>query len=140
MPNIIKITEATTLAFHTMFYLFLRHDQLVPTKEIASKFGFSENHLAKILQRLVKAGFIDSIRGPKGGFKLKSDSTHISLLQIYEIIEGPLILDDCLLAKKVCKGDRCILDHLLKSLNKQFADYLADTKLTDLKNIVEVDF
>jgi DNA-binding IscR family transcriptional regulator len=64
MSNVIKISEATTLALHTMFYLYLKKDQLVSTKEIAAMFGFSENHLAKVLQRLVKVGYVASIRGP----------------------------------------------------------------------------
>ena len=137
MHSIIKISEAATLALHTMYFLSITTDRLVSTKEIATTFSISENHLAKVLQRLAKTGLVDSIRGPKGGFNLSKSSDEITLLQIYEAIEGPLELSDCLLDKPICGGgDSCVIfNGLLDLLNKQVKDYMGQKKLSELRNL-----
>ncbi|EKE04714.1 MAG: transcriptional regulator, BadM/Rrf2 family [uncultured bacterium] len=137
MHSIIKISEAATLALHTMYFLSITTDRLVSTKEIATTFSISENHLAKVLQRLAKTGLVDSIRGPKGGFNLGKSSDEITLLQIYEAIEGPLELSDCLLDKPICGGgDNCVIfNGLLDLLNKQVKDYMGQKKLSELRNL-----
>lgn len=137
MQSIIKISEAATMALHTMYFLSINPDRLISTKEIASTFNISENHLAKVLQRLVKSGLINSIRGPKGGFSLAKKSEDITLLEIYETTEGPLILSDCLLYKPICDGGKhCIIfNGLIEQINNQVKDYLQQKKLSELENL-----
>jgi len=136
---VVKISDASVLAFHTMLYLSSYQDRLVSTKEIANKYHVSENHLAKVLQRLVKVGLVDSIRGPKGGFKLGRDAGEISLIEIYEIMDGPIGMYDCLLDESSCGGgNSCLIfNGLLGSINHQFKDYLSNKKLSDLQTLYE---
>ena len=70
MSSVLKISDAATLALHTAVLLADRTEGPLTTKEIALTFGISEAHLAKVLQRLAKAGIVHSGRGPKGGFLL----------------------------------------------------------------------
>ncbi|OGI03343.1 MAG: hypothetical protein A2104_10330 [Candidatus Melainabacteria bacterium GWF2_32_7] len=137
MQGVIKISEAATLALHTMYFLSISTNRLVSTKEIASTFTISENHLAKVLQRLVKVGLVESIRGPKGGFSLAKNSDNITLLEIYEAIEGTLEMSDCLLNEPICGGgDNCIIfGGLLDKINKQVKDYMEQKKLSELRNL-----
>jgi Rrf2 family protein len=51
--------------------------------------------LAKVLQALSKNGMIESHNGPKGGYLLARNASHITIAQILESIEGPLGLTDC---------------------------------------------
>ena|SRR3989339_1294278 len=133
----LRISEASALALHTMYYLSTHTDGLVSTKEIASTFNISENHLAKVLQRLVKVRLVDSIRGPKGGFNLAKDSQKITLLDIFEAIEGRAELDDCLLHQSVCGGGKeCVLfNGLIEEMNSQIQEHMKNKKLSDLKNL-----
>lgn len=125
MATILKFSEAVSIAFHTMSYLTKNIDRLVGTKEIADSLKVSENHLSKVLQRLVKAGFLESIRGPKGGFVIKDKKNKISLLEVYEAVDGPLKLSNCLLGNSVCNNDdNCLFGNLINDINKQIKDYL----------------
>ena len=78
MPTMLKISEAATLALHTAFFLVTNPDRRLTTREMASTMGASEAHLSKVLQRLVHAGLVESVRGPKGGFAPVS-YTHLTL-------------------------------------------------------------
>ena len=63
----------------------------------------------------------------------------ITLLDIYESIEGPLNADDCLLETRICGGKSCIFKGLLHDVNRQFKDYLKNTTLSKIKNVMGSD-
>ncbi|MEA1997515.1 MAG: Rrf2 family transcriptional regulator [Gemmatimonadota bacterium] len=128
----IKLSEAASLALHTMVYLSANPGKQVSTREIAGDLKVSEAHLSKVLQRLCRSGLVNSVRGPKGGFTVITGYGEISLLEIYESIEGPLTDRSCLLASPVCNNGKCIFGSLLGDVSKQFRDYLSITKLTNL--------
>lgn len=130
MTSILKISEAASLAFHAMIILAQNNDKLISVKQIASNLEVSANHLSKVLQRLAKAGFIESIKGYNGGFKLSASAKSITLLQIYELFDGKLKDSSCLLSNKKCQGD-CFLGDLVVSINKQVKERFEKTKLAD---------
>jgi Rrf2 family protein len=130
-----KISEAASLALHTMVYLAAHKGRIVTTHEIAEELGVSKDHLSKVLQHLAKAGYVKSTRGPKGGFEIGPNGDAVSLLRIYELIEGPIRRTECLLKSKVCKGDNCILGGLVRKIDEEFEDYLSRTKISDLAEI-----
>lgn len=134
MANVLKISEALSLALHSMAFLMANHDRLVPTREIASMLGVSEHHLSKVLQRLSHAGLVRSVRGPGGGARLGRDGNSITLLDIYETVEGPLSPSKCLFAAPACNGGMCILGGLLENVNREVITYLKNTRLSELEH------
>jgi len=138
MASVLKISEATSLAFHAMGILAQNPKKMFSTKEIASFINASEAHLAKVLQRLAKAGLIESVRGPKGGFTVRDGAANTSLLEIYETIDGPLDQNNCLLGPPICQGKGCILGGLLSSVNQEVKRYLSETRLSDLEKVFEI--
>jgi len=135
MPGALKMAEATTLALHTMVYLAANTELPASAKEMAARFNASEAHLAKVLQRLGKVGLVHSTRGPHGGFTLAKDPAEITLLDVYEAIEGPLKVTGCLFDPPVCAGGACILGGLAFSVNKQVRDHLLNTRLSGLTDL-----
>ena len=81
--SIIKISEAASIAFHALLELVKTQDKLLSVKEIAARLEVSANHLSKIMQRLNKAGFIESIKGFNGGFRLSIDPKNLTFLEVY---------------------------------------------------------
>ena len=131
MTHVLKISDAANLAFHAMVFLAANSGRLVSNHGIATALNVSENHLSKVLQRLAKDGFVKSIRGPKGGFALEKPADQITLLDIFQIIDGPLASSNCLFGNPLCNGN-CILGELLKTMNKQVEDYFSTTKISEL--------
>ena len=137
MSSMLKISEAASLAMHGMAFLASNSDRAVSTREIASRFHASEAHLSKVLQRLTRAGLVKSIRGPKGGFMAGKPADEITLLDVYESIEGPLVPCECLFSIPVCGDNGCILGGILVTVDRQIREYLAGTKLSDLANHIK---
>ncbi len=135
MSSVLKISEAASLAMHAMAVLASRPKGRVSTAELASTLDVSEAHLAKVLQRLGKAGLVRSARGPKGGFGLIDSRRDVTLLEVYEAIDGPFRPDGCLLGQKMCRGAKCMLGYLVRSVNRSVKNRLADTKVGELTGV-----
>jgi Rrf2 family protein len=133
----LRVSEAAALALHAAVFLAVNEDRVIPTAEIAEMFKASDAHLSKVLQRLHKAGLVSSTRGPKGGFQIARPADEITLLQVYETIEGKLSDTECLFDAPVCDGEQCILGDLLKKVNSQVREYMANTRLGELAEAFE---
>jgi Rrf2 family protein len=131
MSGLLKISEAAVLAIHTAALLGVERGRVLTTREIASFLKASEAHLSKVLQRLAKSGFVTSVRGPKGGFMLSGPPEEITLLEIYEAIDGPLGDTRCLLGAPVCDG-HCIMGDVLCEVNRLVARRLSETKIAEV--------
>lgn len=68
-----------------------KSEKVVLSQDIAKKYDIPLEYLLKILQLLVKANILISKRGPHGGFRLSRPAQNISVLQIIEAIDGPMI-------------------------------------------------
>lgn len=133
MSTVVHISEAASLAFHSMGLLAKHPSEHLTTKRIARETGASHAHLSKVLQRLAKSGLVKSTPGPRGGFTLAKPADQITLLDVYEAIEGPIEMPSCYLGKKDCLLGSCLFNGFVSSTTAQFRDYLAGKRLTDLK-------
>lgn len=130
MSRIITISEASSIAIHSMVLIAAAKENLNVVK-IAERTGSSKHHVAKILQRLVKEGYLTSNRGPAGGFALRLLPEDISLLDVYETIEGKLSETSCPLEHPVCPFDKCLMGGIVTKMTREFKKYMAEQKLSD---------
>ncbi|MCX6357717.1 MAG: Rrf2 family transcriptional regulator [Candidatus Aureabacteria bacterium] len=135
MARLIRISEASALGLHVMVLMAGAREKPLPTGAAASRLGVSGAHLSKVLQRLGRAGLVKSIRGPEGGFTLAKKSGAISLLDVYEAIEGRCEKSACLFGAPACGGTRCILGGVLEKADGAMRAYLGNTTLADLAGI-----
>jgi Rrf2 family protein len=130
MSKIITLSEAASIGMHAMV-LIARADGNMNVNKIADMTGASRNHLAKVMQRMVKDKYVKSTRGPTGGFKLIKPANKITILNIYESIEGKIEESACPLERPICPFNNCMMGSVIFDLTKQFKDYLTEHKLSD---------
>jgi Rrf2 family protein len=128
MSKFFNISEAASIGIHSMV-LIAKSDKRLNVTKISEIMDFSRHHVAKVMQRLAKAGMVSSTRGPAGGFVLAKDSEDITLLHIYEAIEGPIDDTDCPLGYKNCPFNKCLLDEVAANINKTFKEHLQSHSL-----------
>lgn len=130
MSQIIALSEAATIGLHSMV-LIARSNDVINVGQISEAIQSSRHHVAKIMQRLVKDGYISSNRGPNGGFKLRKEPQEISLLSIYESIEGKFEVQSCPGDKAICPFGNCIMGDLSHRLSFELREYLSKKTLNE---------
>ena len=130
MAKLVHLSEAASLALHAMV-LIAQKQRNVNVNMLAEEMGASRNHLAKVMQQLVRFQFLKSVRGPSGGFTLGKDASDISILDIYEAIEGKIETPECPLDRPICPFDRCLMGGLIKDVTLQFRDHFKSQTLQD---------
>ncbi len=131
VSKILNISEAATIALHSMG-LIARSKKLVNAQEVADITGFSKNHISKILQQLVKNGYLNSTRGPKGGFLISEKAKKTSMMEIYNLIEGEIVESSCHHSCDSCPFDTCIFGGLEQKFSNEFRRYLMNKKVSDI--------
>ncbi|MDD3840649.1 MAG: Rrf2 family transcriptional regulator [Clostridia bacterium] len=139
LANIFHMSEMVSLALHSILIIAAKDKQLVNAKKISEIIGASEAHLAKTLQQLVKAGYIRSVRGPKGGFTLLKEASEITLLDIYQAIEGPIRVEGCPMNCEKCAFKTCIFGGIPEKLNQEFRQYMMSKRVSDFKGNLKYD-
>lgn len=108
VSHLINMTEGAYLAMHGLAKIAQKQPERLTVKHLAQELDASQAHLAKVFQKLSKAGLVTSVRGPSGGFVLNKEADRINFLEIYEIMEGKVQLNACPLGKAKCAFDKCI--------------------------------
>jgi Rrf2 family protein len=68
---------------------------VVSAREMAERHDLPLELLAKVLQRLVQRGLLTSVQGINGGYRLARPAAEVSVAQVVEAIDGPLMLTAC---------------------------------------------
>ena len=131
--SLINISEGASLALHSLVLVAKEPSSRKTVKQLAEKLNASQAHLAKVFQKLSKAGLVHSTRGPSGGVELNKSASEISFLQIYEIIEGKVSVNSCQFDKSDCNFRECIFDDKLYKISLDILNTLEHIKLSDFK-------
>ncbi len=78
----------------------------VMSETLSSQSGVPEAFLRKIIADLARSGLINTYAGPRGGIALSRLAEAITLLDIFEAIEGPVCLNPCILRPEECARSR----------------------------------
>ena len=119
------------MALHSMVMMASAAGRLLPTRAIAQQLRASEAHVSKVLQRLSKAGLVSSTRGRNGGSTLARDAASVTLIDVFQAMEGHFNPQTCLFDQAVCTEGSCILGTFLQSMNSQFVEYMSQTTLAE---------
>ena len=85
-----RISEGVEWGLHCLSVLAaLPVGATLPAKALAEFHGVSESYLLKHLKALVAAGLLESVPGPRGGYRLARAATAITFLDVAQAIEGP---------------------------------------------------
>jgi len=128
----LEISRKTELALAAIQEL-RRHETSLKGADLATLLDTTATYIPHVLRPLVQRGWVASDRGPTGGYRLSEEPSNITLLDLIEVIEGPLDEGLCVLRGKPCPSvDLCVLhEPWLRAREALFAE-LRQTTLADV--------
>lgn len=101
-----QITRQADYAVRAVLYLArLEPNQRAATSQVAKEQRIPPSFLAKIISQLSIAGLLHTSRGARGGVTLAREPKDISLLEVIEAIDGPIMLNECVVDGGTCTFD-----------------------------------
>lgn len=131
-----KISTKGRYALRLMLDLALNENQEEPVriKDVAKRQEISIKYLEQIISTLNKAGYVKSVRGPHGGYRLTKDPKEYTAGMILRLTEGNLSPVPCLEDEKnqCSRCDNCATLKLWKKLDDAISGVIDNTTLADL--------
>ena len=130
-----QLTRFTDYSMRVLMYLAFRTDELPTIGEIATDHGISENHLMKVVHRLARLGYVETLRGRGGGLRLARRPERIRVGAVVRDVEETLAPVECLLAthRSECRLlPSCRLQSVLRDAQQAFLGHLDGYTLRDL--------
>jgi Rrf2 family protein len=136
----LKLTKKADYGLMAMKHLAEHgHDRACSAKDVAESYGIPQEALAKILQRLVKAGLLISQHGTNGGYILARDAEKISAFEVIRAIDGPLFITSCITVRGECdQTDRCTIREPLRRVNESIEQVLKGISISEMRDEQEI--
>lgn len=130
----LKLTKKADYGLMAMKHLAEHaHEGACSAKDVAESYGIPPEALAKILQRLARAGLLHSQHGMNGGYTLARDAREISAYEVIRAIDGPLFITACITVRGECdQTERCTIREPLRKVNESIEEVLKRIKISEM--------
>jgi Rrf2 family protein len=137
---LLKLTKKADYALMAMKHLAEHSSEgSRSAKDVAVAYGIPPEALAKILQRLAKAGLLLSQHGTNGGYRLARAAHTISAFEVIQAIDGPLFITSCVTVRGECgQTHRCNIREPLRKVNDSIEAVLKRIKISHMREEPEV--
>ncbi len=131
-----QITRQADYAIRAVRYLAKQGStQRVATSTVAKEMRIPPSFLAKIISQLSIAGLLHTSRGARGGVSLAREPKEISLLDVVEAIDGPILLNECVGTNKPCTFQKeCLVHPIWLEVQQSLVSRLGATRFDVLYN------
>ena len=129
-----RMTAHSDYAMRMLIYCAAKPSVHVTISEVAKAYGISKAHLMKIANELVRAGFLQSLRGRNGGLRLAQAASAINVGKVVRLMEQSSPLIECFdRATNTCViAPACGLKHLLAKADEAFYQQLDTASLAEV--------
>lgn len=129
-----QITRQADYALRAIYYLStIGPGNRASTSQIAKEQHIPPSFLAKIISQLSVAGLLHTSRGARGGVTLARDIDDVTMLDVVEAIDGPIMINECVENGHGCEfKDDCPMQSLWEDIQKDIVSRLGSTTFDKL--------
>ena len=130
----LKLTKKADYGLISLKHLALRgRGRTASAKEMAETYRIPLPVLSKVLQKLVRDGFLVSEQGTNGGYRLAREAASITALEVIRAIDGPIILTTCFTEHGECElTSQCTVREPLRKVHEGILRLLHSITISDL--------
>ena len=131
-----KLTSYTNYALRTLQLAALKAPDLVRVEDVAKVHDLSRPHIVKVVHELGRAGYLETVRGRGGGFRLGRAPKDIVVGDVVRLTEGPLELVECFNPdNNTCPLiGICKLSRKIQEATRAFMAVLDDLTIADISD------
>jgi Rrf2 family protein len=125
-----QITRQADYAIRAVRYLAKNSSEdRISTAKVAKEMKIPASFLAKIISQLSIAGLLHTSRGARGGVSLAREARDISILDVVEAIDGPILLNECVGSNKPCNFEEdCLVHPIWLEVQQSLVKRLKETR------------
>jgi Rrf2 family protein len=129
-----QLTKGVEYGIEGILYLARQGgDEPALIREISRATAIPETFLSKIFQKLATKGLLRSRRGFRGGFRLARPARRITLREIIEALQGPIVFHHCLdHLRQRGRKQRCYVNQIFAKAQRRVSTILEQTTLEDI--------
>ena len=128
-----QLTRYSDYSLRVLIYLALDPDRLATIEDIARSYDVSKAHLMKVVHQLGLGGFVETVRGRRGGLRLARPPQGITVGEVVRYTEGSMALAECFAPASRCAIEpACGLRSVLHEALAAFLAVLDGYTLEDL--------
>ncbi len=134
----LAMTKKTGYGLIAMVHLArLGNDQVASAREIADRYGIPVTLLMNVLKELATAGYVESLRGARGGYRLALRPEDLSLADMITALEGPIRQSECMTAEAGAETEctcmaQCPIADPVHRVQRKINDFLKKLTLADI--------
>jgi Rrf2 family protein len=107
--------------------------EAVSAKVLAEQEEVSYQLICKLLQKLQRAGYIKSLMGPSGGYRMAKPASEVTLGEIVDLLQGPVVINRCVIDDDACsRKHSCVVSASLRKIQRELEGYLSNVTLAQL--------
>jgi Rrf2 family protein len=129
----LKLTKKADYGLISLKHLAVKEGS-ASAKEISESYGIPLPLLSKVLQKLARAGFLQSEHGTNGGYRLRRDPKKISALEVIRAIDGPVYLASCFDDSGCGVAQKCNVRVPLRKVHEGIQKLLSEMTIADMRN------
>jgi Rrf2 family protein len=138
---VLTLTKRTSYALIALSHLARHEQHTASSRQIAEHYSLPPALLTNVLKLLAKNGFVQSLRGSKGGYRLAITPSRVSLSVLISAIDGPVRLVECALLEGIAPDqpasacrveDKCPVRGAVLRVNRKLLELLEQVTLSDV--------
>ena len=131
-----RITQESDYALRIVTALALA-DGTVDARSLSSETSVTPRFTLKILHKLVRGGILSSSKGANGGYRLSRPADQLTMKDVIEVIEGPIVIARCLHTHEDCSQNgmtksECRYHHIFREVSAEVAEKFGAIRISDV--------
>ncbi|WRS28515.1 Rrf2 family transcriptional regulator [Oscillospiraceae bacterium MB08-C2-2] len=140
-----KLYLTTDYAIRIILHLAQHDPRLLPAAETAKRLGLTYSYFNKVASSIKQAGFIKSVQGPGGGYRLAQSAKDITLYDIITAVQGDICINRCLGNGGICSqfGSgtvQCSVHRVLETVQNDIVHSLKKYSIQDICKMTELQY
>ena len=128
-----RLSMSSEYAIRCLVFMATAEADLCPVQQLSNRLNIPYKYLGRLMGRLREAGFVESVRGKNGGYRIAKPLIEIRLEQIIETVEGLEDFNRCLLGFERCDEDNpCPMHEFWSGPKDGIQDMLVNVSLADM--------